>query len=259
MVCRVPPIGSQRDRRRSPNSKGVRPRLLPSGPPLLAAHQLAAADRGRMTLSIFDTGATGCRSDRGDRYTGIERLINELDTWPALRLDVHFGLRTHLAAEPGKDRIGFDSRLSRRCRFQALKAKTGELGWIAPDRGCTTPTSFRPIGRLVGARKAQNRQPRHFCFAGIAIAPPGSLSHFYLRERHRARAKATAATKRLGLLFGRFGECGGGIVQDRAKPALNLRHAHVLARCIILDLVALDLGDAEIVAVRMRQIEPGDG
>ncbi len=49
--------GASSDCRRSPNQKGVRPRLLPSGPPLLASHQFAAADRGRMSLSLFDTDA----------------------------------------------------------------------------------------------------------------------------------------------------------------------------------------------------------
>ncbi|APO67664.1 hypothetical protein IE4872_CH02047 [Rhizobium gallicum] len=40
-----------------PIQKGVRPRLLPSGLPLLAAHQVAATDGGRMSLSVFDTDA----------------------------------------------------------------------------------------------------------------------------------------------------------------------------------------------------------
>ena len=48
------------------------------------------------------------------------------------------------------------------------------------------------------------------------------------------------------------------IIQDRREPALDLRDAHAFAPGIILDLIALDLGDAEIMRLGMREIEPAD-
>ena len=50
----------------------------------------------------------------------------------------------------------------------------------------------------------------------------------------------------------------GHIVQDRAKPALHFSDVHALARRIIFDLVALDLGDPEIMRIGMSDINPGD-
>lgn len=47
------------------------------------------------------------------------------------------------------------------------------------------------------------------------------------------------------------------IVQDRAEPALDLAERHALAARIILDLVAFDLGHAEIIAFGMRQVDAG--
>src|SRR3569833_506871 len=46
------------------------------------------------------------------------------------------------------------------------------------------------------------------------------------------------------------------VVQDRRQPAFTLRHAPALAAGIVFDLVALDLADAEVVAVRVAEIEP---
>src|SRR6476646_4250340 len=46
------------------------------------------------------------------------------------------------------------------------------------------------------------------------------------------------------------------VIQDRRQPALAFRDAPAFALGIILDLVALDLADAEIGAVRMAEIEP---
>ena len=46
------------------------------------------------------------------------------------------------------------------------------------------------------------------------------------------------------------------IIQHRPKPALDLEHMHALARRIVLDLIALDLGNAEIIALGMANIEP---
>src|SRR3984885_13607971 len=49
------------------------------------------------------------------------------------------------------------------------------------------------------------------------------------------------------------------VVQDRREPAFGLLDAKALARGIILDLIALDLADAEIETFRMAEIEPGYG
>ena len=46
--------------------------------------------------------------------------------------------------------------------------------------------------------------------------------------------------------YGRHGD----IVQHRPEPALDFGDRHVLARRIVLDLVALDLGDAEVMRRR---------
>jgi hypothetical protein len=42
------------------------------------------------------------------------------------------------------------------------------------------------------------------------------------------------------------------IVEKRPEPALDLGQRHAFAPCIVLDLVAFDLGDAEITAFGMR-------
>src|SRR4051812_19402659 len=46
------------------------------------------------------------------------------------------------------------------------------------------------------------------------------------------------------------------IIQHRRQPALGLGNAHALAPGVILDLVALDLADAEIKALGVAEIEP---
>src|SRR5579863_1254585 len=48
------------------------------------------------------------------------------------------------------------------------------------------------------------------------------------------------------------------IIEDRPEPALDLADFHALAPRVIFDLVALDLGDAEIMRVGMGDIEAGD-
>src|SRR5215813_3803225 len=49
------------------------------------------------------------------------------------------------------------------------------------------------------------------------------------------------------------------IVEHRREPLLRLGHAPALARGVVLDLIALDLADAEIVALGVAEIEPADG
>src|SRR5215510_3129328 len=50
--------------------------------------------------------------------------------------------------------------------------------------------------------------------------------------------------------------CQRIVVEDRGEPLLGLLDAPALAARIVLDLVALDLADPEIVALRVAEIEP---
>src|SRR5215470_4271825 len=49
------------------------------------------------------------------------------------------------------------------------------------------------------------------------------------------------------------------VIEDRREPALAFGDRPALAPRIILDLVALDLADAEIGALRMAEIKPAHG
>ena len=48
------------------------------------------------------------------------------------------------------------------------------------------------------------------------------------------------------------------VVQHRPEPAFDLLDRHALARRVVLDLIALDFGDAEIMRLRMGDVEAGD-
>ena len=48
------------------------------------------------------------------------------------------------------------------------------------------------------------------------------------------------------------------VVQHWSEPAFDLFDRHVLAGRVVLDLIALDLGDAEIMRFRMGDVEAGD-
>ena len=50
----------------------------------------------------------------------------------------------------------------------------------------------------------------------------------------------------------------GIVVEDRREPAFRLLHRPVFASRVVLDLVALDLADAEITTLRVAEIEPAD-
>ena len=79
------------------------------------------------------------------------------------------------------------------------------------------------------------------------------------RTRHRWRARPRRRQRRhrflhaavlRGLILRR------DVVQHRRQPALGFRDAPALARGVVLDLVALDLADAEIEAFGMAEIKP---
>src|SRR5208282_139462 len=46
------------------------------------------------------------------------------------------------------------------------------------------------------------------------------------------------------------------VIEDRRQPFLGLRQRPVLALGVILDLIALDFADTEIIAFGMTEIEP---
>src|SRR5690349_20290488 len=71
----------------------------------------------------------------------------------------------------------------------------------------------------------------------------------------RMRDEIFAGFGRLRLLLRRVGVGGRNVVQHGHKPALGLGHAPALSACIVLDLVALDLADAEILRFLVAEIE----
>src|ERR1700745_350473 len=80
---------------------------------------------------------------------------------------------------------------------------------------------------------------------------------------YRARALACSISRKApagyGELLRRRSRCNQRvIVEHRREPLLRLGHAPALARGVVLDLIALDLTDAEIVALGMAKVEPTD-
>ena len=51
---------------------------------------------------------------------------------------------------------------------------------------------------------------------------------------------------------------GPRIIEDRPEPSLDFPRIHAFAPSIILNLVALDFGEAEIMGVGMGDIEAAD-
>src|SRR5438132_1494270 len=79
---------------------------------------------------------------------------------------------------------------------------------------------------------------------GTSVCQPTSM----VPRRYRKRS-----------LFRRSAGCGQRVVvEDRGEPSLGLGHGPALAAGVVLDLVALDLADAEIAALGMAEIEPAD-
>src|SRR3954454_24789978 len=101
---------------------------------------------------------------------------------------------------------------------------------------------------LFGGRLARARAlllPDQMHRAGAARRVRGKLPRrFVVRRRRRERRLVARALSRRD------------VVQDRREPALGLADAHALARSIILDLIALDLADSEIIALGTSEIEP---
>src|SRR5215831_1236718 len=68
----------------------------------------------------------------------------------------------------------------------------------------------------------------------------------------------TVGTDRSALLRRRPDRCNRIVVEDRGEPLLAVRNRPSLASGIVLDLVAFDLADAEIMAVRVTEIQSAD-
>src|SRR5262249_35704308 len=80
----------------------------------------------------------------------------------------------------------------------------------------------------------------------------------YRGASHQAalRAEPVGSSGRRGLLRRCPGQRHRIVVEHRREPLLRLLDAPALAFGVVLDLVALDLADAEIVALRVAEIEP---
>ena len=72
-----------------------------------------------------------------------------------------------------------------------------------------------------------------------------SLRH---QMRHAARAGRAARRRRRA----------GIVVEIRPEPALDFLHGHSLAQMVVEHLVAIDLAEAEIARLRMREIKSAD-
>src|SRR5947209_409719 len=87
-------------------------------------------------------------------------------------------------------------------------------------------------------------------------ASPGS----FRSVRLKCRSNKTRLEGKGSALLRRRSRCRQRIViEDRREPSLRLGDGPALAARIVLDLVALNLADAEIMAVGMAEIEPADG
>ncbi len=87
-----------------------------------------------------------------------------------------------------------------------------------------------PDGCAAADRESSRR--RSVWIPGRTFGPPGmtkSLLRRHRRHRH--------------------------VVQHRPEPPLHFTDVHALARRIVLDLVALDLGDAEVMRVGMSDVD----
>src|SRR5262249_20458248 len=101
--------------------------------------------------------------------------------------------------------------------------------------------------RVKDARKRVGARPSTSSFkapgcdkAWMPATSPGMTSHVALlrrRARHNQRI----------------------VIEHWREPFFGLGHSPVLAGGIVFDLIALDLADAEIIALRMAEIEPANG
>src|SRR6185295_20003036 len=107
-----------------------------------------------------------------------------------------------------------------------------------------------------GARRAPGGRCRAVPASGDR--PRGRLGGVAARL---AEAEADPAVGRAALAVqpGGAANAAGVLIEVGAQPALGLGDRHAAARRIILELVAADPGDSEILAVTMAEVETGDG
>src|SRR5205807_2087557 len=124
--------------------------------------------------------------------------------------------------------------LLRRARAAARRA--GQSRSIANvEAQARSGSAGRCIRRRTGARSSR-----------IVAAPALLLLPYPVRAIRAANRK---------LLRGRAGERQRIVVEHRREPALGLLDAPAFAGGVVRDLIALDLADAEIVALGMAEIE----
>src|SRR6266478_6551455 len=117
--------------------------------------------------------------------------------------------------------------------------------WVTAFAGGTTPSAprgllaIRQMHRAVAAGRMRGQ------FGG------GDIVGGHRGSRRLRRHRFLHAAVLRGLILRR------DVIQDRRQPALGFRHAPAFSRRIILDLVPLDLADAEVKAFGMAEIKPG--
>src|SRR5262245_37608543 len=88
---------------------------------------------------------------------------------------------------------------------------------------------------------------------------PAAIARRWSMRRHAPVATSPSKLTQIRLSL-RRGARGDEriVVEHRREPFLRFGDRPALARGIVLDLVALDFADAEIVAVGMAEVEPAD-
>src|SRR5215472_9513392 len=84
----------------------------------------------------------------------------------------------------------------------------------------------------------------------------GRVMRRLIRRRRNTRLRRYCALRASLRCLARGGRV---VVEDRREPALGFDERPVFAARVVLDLVALDPADAEIMALRVAEIEAGHG
>ena len=147
------------------------------------------------------------------------------------------GVARGLQQRVGENGFVHDGSLSRR-RWSRLRLPTQLL-----PSSCRSRCSEAEFSRAKPALKSREH------------AVLSTQFRDYPRAVRRSRRCATqlqpsgcaASSGVISLELRLVGICGRNVVQDRRQPAFGFRNRPALARRIVLDLVELDLADAEIL------------
>jgi hypothetical protein len=124
------------------------------------------------------------------------------------------------------------------------------------DGETTTQRSrFRPLSLACEGRVEGFGSDRRLIVARLTARTPhpaGFAGHLL------PQGEKGVVTHRLAVLLLRRLRAHRGIVQHRREPAFDLFDRHAFAGRIVLDLIALDFGDAKIMRLRMGDVEAGD-